>query len=468
MEKRFLGHTTLLGYQFAQMCLNILLERARAEKRGFFNRTDLGSEYGFLEGLLPDGIGDIPGPCGVEVKRSPGEAFILSLVQRLQSVRVPHLLLITDLQPQETEALLKDLQTANLSEVVHIWGRKDQECLFEMFPCAALAFHPSYLPAAVKFFEKNPSEKPLDTVFKSLRAAFSRRRLVLVLGSGVSKSMGIPDWENLLKKLSLEMIQKRLVHSFSEEEFARYMKIFEKGMPASPLISARFLGQFFGNTFPAEVRRLLFEGGAAGQHESKLLEEISRLCLPKENGSGVSAILTYNFDTLVEETLSNKKIPHHSIFSEDEDYSHEELPIFHVHGFLPREGHIKESHRENLVFSEESYHAQFSTPYSWSNIAQLNHFSNNTCLFIGLSMNDPNIRRLLEISQRKKAGTRHFLILKNRWHRQQEGVEDRMLETLGRVFQGLEETTFQSLGISVIWVNDFPEVPEILANIMLK
>ena len=54
-------------------------------------------------------------------------------------------------------------------------------------------------------------------------------------------------------------------------------------------------------------------------------------------------------------------------------------------------------------------------PYNWANITQLNYMINNTCVFIGLSMTDPNMRRLLEIAAQKRTDIkdtcRHYAIM---------------------------------------------------------
>lgn len=52
---------------------------------------------------------------------------------------------------------------------------------------------------------------------------------------------------------------------------------------------------------------------------------------------------------------------------------------------------------------------------NWANLTQLNFLLNSTCIFIGLSMADPNLRRLLDIASKKsKVNTdccKHYVIL---------------------------------------------------------
>jgi hypothetical protein len=109
-----------------------------------------------------------------------------------------------------------------------------------------------------------------------------------------------------------------------------------------------------------------------------------------------------------------------------------------------------------IVFSEDSYHDQFVDPFSWSNLTQLNKFTQNSCLFVGLSMTDPNLRRLLDVAKRRdgKGGNRHYVILK----RSSDSSRNRMMESL-------REQDAASLGISILWVDEFGEIPRLIKSI---
>lgn len=134
--------------------------------------------------------------------------------------------------------------------------------------------------------------------------------------------------------------------------------------------------------------------------------------------------------------------------------NNQKIPIYHVHGYLPQNMEIPDS---DIVFAEDAYHTQFIDPYSWSNLIQLYKYMNNTCLLIGLSITDPNLRRLLDISRRKNNlnKPRHFII------KIKSELENNFRET--QMF--LEEQDANSLGLNVFWIDSFDEISGILDRI---
>jgi hypothetical protein len=143
-----------------------------------------------------------------------------------------------------------------------------------------------------------------------------------------------------------------------------------------------------------------------------------------------------------------------------------ELPIFHVHGFLPSKGKLPDN--ADIVFSEDAYHTQFIDPFSWSNLVQLNYLNTSTCLFLGISLTDPNMRRLIDVSKRKsgKDEINHYII-KRRYK-----IEDLTIDptkktgnSLVKIIENIEEQDAKNLGINIIWISEFSEIPNIIKQI---
>jgi len=85
----------------------------------------------------------------------------------------------------------------------------------------------------------------------------------------------------------------------------------------------------------------------------------------------------------------------------------------------------------------------------------------NTCLFIGTSLTDPNLRRLLEISKNNSPNSLHYIIKLDEWSKK---IKD---NTLSSTFKFFEENSLRHLGIQVIWINQYEEIPEILNRIKI-
>lgn len=182
--------------------------------------------------------------------------------------------------------------------------------------------------------------------------------------------------------------------------------------------------------------------------------------------------MTYNFDDLLEGILCETGLPIRSIYRDMDSPTQNELAINHVHGFLPRNDKNYEGLAESLlVFSEEGYHSLIQDPYSWSNITQLNLLRENICLMIGLSIIDPNLRRLLAISARNIEEPKHYVILKKQKFKKSElvtnEIKDETLQIFANVNQELQEKTFQELGLNIIWVESYEEIPGILDSIRI-
>lgn len=300
---------------------------------------------------------------------------------------------------------------------------------------------------------------------EQLHTQYENDNVVLFLGAGVSSEARVATWDALISELFVALVDKQLNANHIQIEKKDKKKIVQEVIKQngnSPLLQTRFLRNGFENDFEKLVREILYRHSV---DSSDLLEEIGQLCIPNRGKLGVRAIVNYNFDDLVEKNLKRLRVKFHSIYGEGMIADSDELGIYHVHGFLPQEKESYENLTKSLlVFSEEGYHKLMLEPYNWANISQLNYMINNTCLFIGLSMTDPNMRRLLEIAAQKRTESdgecQHYVIMRRFRIKESEGADS--IKSFERVNETLQESFFKELGVNVIWIDEFSEIPVLL------
>jgi len=333
-------------------------------------------------------------------------------------------------------------------------------------------------------FHTKSKEVSMHDIIRKLSASYKNEKLVFVLGAGVSMSYGVPGWDMLLQKLMVNTIEKEQSASNA------LSKLFNELFSPSPLIAGRFIQKYFeskNSSFEEIVRKVLYAeiNQPAASH---LMDEIVKFCVAAGKSPNLDSIITYNFDDLVEQHLlkTNIEVPFRPIYGLGMNPEPGELPIYHVHGFLPEKGEL--SGLNQITFGENVYHKHYSDIYSWNNIVQINKFRDCTCLFIGSSLTDPNTRRLLDIARIQKGDREetHFLIkrkyqtdeirykLKNLLDENNVILEEKSKALLNfddtvkfliETIETFEDNDASSFGVKTIWIDDYAEIPEILRQI---
>lgn len=316
---------------------------------------------------------------------------------------------------------------------------------------------------------------------KNLIRAFEARKLVFVMGAGVSLPYGLPDWNTLLQKLLLAI---QVGETDAAEFFAGVLR-------PSPLVAARYIRNHFRRPwgerspqFESAVRKVLYEG-IRPRYQSPLMRELCALILAPAGSPMLDSVISYNFDDILETSLVDLgerigiQLPFRPIFSPGQPVQPNELPIYHVHGYLPRRGDLGLEHY--ITLGESDYHQQYIKQYSWENLVQVNAFINSTCFFVGTSFTDPNLRRLLDIAREhyKDEGVRHYLIRKmpstDAMMAQLKAMPSRTrlkkadyesaVEKMAAMQMNFEESDAHSFGVEVIWVKEYEDIPQIVRSI---
>ena len=265
----------------------------------------------------------------------------------------------------------------------------------------------------------------IDKIFENI--AFDKP-ITLFCGAGISNC---PNWEELLCNVINEK------PDYLKDEIYEFKKL-------SPQVQAEYLQVLMKDDFYSSIRNLLYSY-IINKSSEKTRKAVSDFC---ENSKNLESVITTNFDLLLEESLQNKLITISKSIGKNVE---SKISVYHVHGIIKREGESFD-----IVFDEDSYNKIYASPYDWANIIQLEKFINNTCIFIGTSLTDTNVRRLIEYASKINPNKKLDLI------------QIKKKNTTNNFVDRVYEMHLNSIGVQVVWINSYDEIAEILDYILKK
>lgn len=351
---------------------------------------------------------------------------------------------------------------------------------------------------------------------EALQRGFEQGRLTLYLGAGVSAASGLPTWQRLVLAMYFDMLSQS-----DQRAYSNYVHAVAEWMLArspDPLeITAQKIRMHFGNraaAFLKSLRRQLYAGfeerGAFHVPERRKLRSgnptlraVATLCehSSRRNSRGVEAVITYNYDNLLEIALA-ERTRYQIVRGPDVEREPAALPIYHVHGYVPISNEAGSS-ADEIIFTEEQYHETTNAAYSWPNLVQIRGMSSSTGLMVGLSLSDRNIRRLLHALSRSPVRASCYAVLQRPTWRQPHDHEEHDVDVMARelydrakrsgspvppgygvkgpgwreqirhILDRAQEVAIQQhekvlreLGVTPIWYQEHQEIPQILRGIL--
>jgi hypothetical protein len=348
---------------------------------------------------------------------------------------------------------------------------------------------------------RDKDNRQRDAYLCELADAYKHKGLVLYVGAGVSRSVGLPSWPELIRLLTLNMMTRKVKSAIRAlggmsddtywETIIKMQENFDRctDYERPLLMMARAIKDELGQELPYAIARYLYRRGMlnstrviTGSGRSKkrvlqprnpptspLVDSLIALARAERGVEGVQAIVNYNYDDILDEKLRGEKVRCVTVKSGHDHVPEGALPCYHVHGVIPLAVARKENALGrkgvlgNFVFSEDEYHAEYSDPYKWSNMTQISLLGRYTGLFVGLSLEDPNIRRLIDVTHRQYPDTPNYAILPRKASLAKS--KDSADCVVRNLFEDVEAVSYSRIGVKVIWTDDFNSIPSVVQKI---
>lgn len=217
-----------------------------------------------------------------------------------------------------------------------------------------------------------------DRLPVSLIKAYTEQRCAIFVGAGASQAAGYPGWSEFLFNLIDRCIEE---NRLTEEDAKSYRDLANDTGKQLTLASA--LKDRLGHVWDQIISEMFYEDHKKPTEIHDLLPRLSKL----------SMVLTTNYDTLLEDTYTQAlgRRPSVLTFSDGGEMRRLMLQrkffILKAHGDAAKPGN-------GIILTTSDYRALQRERAYQSVLASI--FSLNSVLFVGVSLNDPELMVLLD------------------------------------------------------------------------
>lgn len=282
---------------------------------------------------------------------------------------------------------------------------------------------------------KNSNNANIERLRKKLIAENAPDECALLLGAGVSQSVGLPSWSKLLYQLFGIYYANTKFDSISDSSALRN-KIIDLQNGKIELYHTDTL--VFADALKPQLNdnldimhlpiKKIFSKDVDNNilkydfNKDKTFYKVAKLI----NNNHLNQILTYNYDNCLEYFLndkldSGKEISVINLTKEEFDIckpAEDKLQFIHLHGYMDVFNLFPDKEAAKIIFTESSYSDIETNIYNIINITQVNFLMSKTVLFIGVSADDLNLKRILRIlkndnvknQQQKSDVKEHYII----------------------------------------------------------
>ena len=266
----------------------------------------------------------------------------------------------------------------------------------------------------------------------------SKLNVDLIMGAGINTDYGAKDWNSLMDSLNNDFYKgdykfaDEIEHYVGKELFTSSMVLKTSGFDSYK-----------------SLNRELYEFDAAKSFDDP--DSTLYHCVDYIAKHHHTTVITYNYDTNLEYLLKKRNIRATVVYDDNSFIDKEaSVDIYHVHGLLPYDKFNESKYTDSLIFNESEYYYLYNNPYSWNIAKQLHDFKFNVCIFIGISLTDPDMKRLLELAD-------NYLKFNFIFMKKEKDYSDTVYRDL--------TAYFFTYDLIVIWIDEYSQINNYLESI---
>lgn len=292
----------------------------------------------------------------------------------------------------------------------------------------------------------------IQTYYKPIihmRQKNNENELMLCLGAGASRRWGIPNWSELVERISQnEEIAGETICQSNLSLTSKVQALFEHYKNKRADSSDNTL-PFYDDIIRIDwiklIHKELYKTKTSESLDHPYLDEYIKII--KKSPITVN----YNFDNFIEQIL-RKENKASEEYSEAKEYETTSRPsinfrlnksvIYHPNGYLPEV--LEEGFSDHFVFSEKSFQDQLLESIMGHYNPLMYFYSRYTALFIGVSLEDQNLRHMLHQNAVINPGHYHYYIF----------YKDKDFALSAKEMRAIQESYFDTFNLVVMFLDE--------------
>lgn len=443
----------VLGLAFERFVLSVIRQKCISQKKPFFSEHTMFDFFRYIDknqelrnevvhglirfdGYAPQGFDEFHKPVIIEVKHNVRNMKFRPLIADDEHY-ISLYIINSNLSDQ-------DRKRKTIGNNIYVWGQQEISEWAKGYPIDYYSYHAQELKEIVKqsSFEAVVDFAPkIENNKLLLQKLIEERKVSLSLGAGVSIDYGAKGWDNLINEFFQEIKKEEKV----DDPFS-----VQKKLGGTSLINGQFAQENLKDFLTSLYAGLYGNyNPPVSNYTDTTLKYVAKIADKLKNGKNFN-VITYNYDNYLEQELDDIGDQYNIIYNE-QMVSNDELNIYHPHGYLPFGISSTQytQYKNSIVFSESEYHKLYNNAYHWSVVLQHYLYRDRTYLFIGCSLTDPNLRRILETTQ--IAGKTHIALM--------------LSDSLSLKDQFIIHRHFIRMGVECIWFDTLVELKKYLKHL---